>query len=313
MYMLDTRTKNLKNYRRTLLCLLAFFLSSTQATPSPVKISVLQLIEHPALDETYQGFLEELKTLGYEDGKKMVLDFQTAQGNSALAIQIAQKFASHQADVIVAIGTTAAQAAIASTKGTEIPVVFSSVTDPLAAKLVTSLKAPSGRVTGVSNFLAAGPQFAFFKRLLPSLKTLGIIYNPGEANSVALVDLMEKEAKPAGLTLAKEVASKTSDVLAAAKSLCGKKVDALFVNNDNTALSAFPSVVRGAKEYNVPAFVSDIDLVPQGARAALGPDQRDIGRQTGRMVARILKNPKAPLPDVEFPQKTKEVVQPKAS
>ena len=300
---------NLKNYVQTLSLLLVFSTFSTLSASPPVKISVLQIIEHPALDASYQGMIEELKKLGYADGSTMVLDFQTAQGNTALATQIAQKFASHKADVIVAIGTTAAQAAVTSTKGTEIPVVFTSVTDPVTAKLVTSLKAPEGRVTGVSDFVTVAPHFAFFKRIHLSLKTLGIIYNPGEANSVALIALMEKAAKSSGLTLVTAVASKTSDVLMAAKSLCGK-VDALFVNNDNTALSAFASVVKAAKECGIPAFVSDVEMVPQGATAALGPDQKDIGRQTARIVDRILKNPKGPMPAVEFPQKTEEVINP---
>src|SRR5207249_1914448 len=134
--------------------------SSVQSTP--FKISILQNIEHPALNATRQGLLDELHKLGYEEGKNLILDYQSAQGNMALAAQISQKFISNQTSVIVAIGTKSAQAAMTASKGTETPVIFSSVTDPLEAKLVTSLKAPNGHVTGVSNFIAVEPQFKLF-------------------------------------------------------------------------------------------------------------------------------------------------------
>ncbi len=301
MYFFNTLTKTFK----TIACLLLISLSSAQSVPT--KISILQLVDHPALNTTREGFLEELNKLGYRQGENLILDFQSAQGNPALAAQIAQKFVSNKPDVIVAIPTLAAQAAISATKDTDIPVVFSSVTDPLTAKLVTNLKAPDGNVTGVSNFVPVEPQFKLFKRVLPTLKTLGIVYNPGEANSTALNTMMEKAAASFDLTLVFSTASKSSEVLAATQSLCDK-VDAVFVNNDNTALSAFKSVVRAARACGIPAFVSDIDIVDQGALAALGPDQREVGRQTARMVDFILKTPSAPLPAVEFPNKTEEFV-----
>lgn len=281
-----------------------FALSFFPAQASPLKISILQTIEHPALDATRKGLLEELATLEY---KNLVVDYQSAQGNSVLAIQIAQKFASDKPDIIVAIGTTAAQAAMTATKDTGIPTVFSSVTDPLTAKLVTSLEAPNGYVTGISNFVAVEPQLKVFKRVLPKLKTLGIVYNPGEANSTALLKTMEEAAKSLDMKLVTATATKTSEVMAASQSLCGK-ADALFVNNDNTALAAFKSVVKAAQSCNIPAFVSDVDLMDQGAFAALGPNQYDLGRQTARMVDRVIKNPTKPLPAVEFPEKTEEYV-----
>jgi putative ABC transport system substrate-binding protein len=293
----------LKNLTKAFVIILT--LSFFSANASPLKISILQTIEHPALDATRKGLLEELPKLGYSDP---IVDYQSAQGNAALAVQIAQKFISNSPDIIVAIGTKAAQAAMTATKESKIPVVFASVTDPLAAKLVTSLDTPTGNITGVSNFVAPEPQFKFFKKRLPSLKKLGIVYDPGEPNSVALNTMMDKAAKELGLELVYAIAAKTSDVFAASQSLCGK-VDAIFVNNDNTALSAFKSVVKAAQSCGIPAFVSDVDIVDQGALAALGPDQLDLGRQVARIVDKILKNPKAPFPAVEFPEKTEEVVQ----
>lgn len=299
--------KNLTQFFSLFLISFVISISSTFSQILPTKISIIQIIEHPALNATRDGFLDELKKLGYEDGKNLVVDYQSAQGNAALSAQIAQKFASNQANIIVAIGTKAAQAAMNASKSTKIPVVFSSVTNPLEAKLVKNLTAPEGYVTGVSNFLGVEPQFKLFKRVMPTLKTIGVIYDPGEANSISLNKAMEERAPKFGLKLIFAVATKTSEVLSASKSLCGK-VDALFVNNDNTALGSFSSVVKAAKSCGIPALVSDVDLAPQGALAAVGPDQTELGRQTARMVDRILKNPDSPLPAVEFPKKTEEYV-----
>lgn len=296
--------KNVTRFLKTPLFLFSLFLPLSFAFSTPPKIAIIQTVEHPALDATREGLLEELKALGYGEAE---ISYQTAQGNTGLAAQISQKYASSKPTVIVAIATLAAQAAMAATKHTAIPIVFTSVTDPLSAKLVDDLEKPSGSVTGVSNFIAIGPQFKLFKKVLPNLKTLGIIYNPGEANSVALLKSMKEAAKKAEIELISASATKTSEVLGASKSLCGK-VDALFVNNDNTALSAFKSVVNAAQSCNIAAFVSDVDLADQGALAALGPDQFALGRQTARMVDEIIKNPDKPLPPVEFPQKTQEVV-----
>lgn len=290
-----------------LLLIFSFFISNSFSQKTPFKISILQIVEHPALNATRQGFLDELHKLGYKEGENLIVDYQSAQGNTALASQIAQKFVSEGSDIIVAIATKAAQAVITAAKGTEIPVVFSSVTDPLGAKLVKDLMAPGDHVTGVSNSLSAEPQFKLFKRLLPNLKTLGIVYDPGEDNSITLNMEMEKAATALDLKLVFATATKSSDVLTASQSLCGK-VDAIFINNDNTALSAFSSVIKAARSCNIPAFVSDVDIADQGAMAALGPDQVELGHQTARLVNRILKNPKAPLPPVEFPEKIKEYI-----
>jgi putative ABC transport system substrate-binding protein len=302
--------KNLTASLLALPILLYFYISPSSSQTSPLKISILQIAEHPALNATREGLLDELKQLGYQDGKNVIVEYQSAQGNPTLAAQISQKFVADKADIIVAIATKAAQAAITAAKGTDIPVVFSSVTDPLGAKLVKDLKTPGKVATGVSNYIDVEPQFKLFKRLLPTLETLGIVYDSGEDNSIALNKEMEKVAKEMGLTLVFATVTKTSDVLAASQSLCGK-VDAIFVNNDNTALSAFSSVVKAARSCDIPAFVSDIDIADQGAMAALGPDQVELGRQTARMVDQILKNPTTPLPSVEFPEKMREYIEKK--
>jgi putative ABC transport system substrate-binding protein len=295
----------LKNLNKFIYTLLFIFTFSLSAYSSPTKIYILQIVDHPALNTNREGFIDELERLGYKQGENLILEYQSAQGNTTTAAQIAQKFVAGHPDIIMTLGTTASQTAMAAAKDTKTVVLFSSVTDPLSAKLVADFKKPEGNVTGVSNFISVEPQFQLFKKLRPNLKTLGVIYNPGEPNSVALNEEMEKVGKSMGIKILLAPAPKTNDVLGASQSLCGK-VDAFFVNNDNTALSAFNSVVKTARECKIPVFVSDVEIVDQGALAALGPDQKELGKQTARMAVKILKDPKASLPAVEFPEKTEE-------
>lgn len=271
-----------------------------------ILIAVAQVIEHPALDKTFQGFVDGMNRGGYVDGLNCKIVRESAQGNPALALQIAQKFVGQNAKLIVGLGTSTAQAAAKATeKSPEIPVIFSSVTDPLGAKLVGATQKPGGNVTGVSNFVDPAKQLETFKKILPRLRTLGIIYNPGEANSVSLVNSVEEIADKQDIDIVKVAAGKTSEVQGAAQNLVGK-VDAIFVNNDNTALAAFDAVVKVGAENRIPVFVSDVDLVGKGAVAALGANQYELGHQTARMAVRMLNGLAAPeTTPVEFPLKVK--------
>jgi putative ABC transport system substrate-binding protein len=265
--------------------------------PSPThtyKIGVIQTIEHPALDKTRQGTLDELNAQGFKDNLQW--SWESAQMNQALAAQIAQKFIGQQVDLMVAIGTPAAQAALNAARTTNTPVIFASVTDPKSANL-------SGNITGVSNLVPVENHFDLISQILPATKRLGIIYNPGDANSVTLVEKMQALAIQKGLDLVLATVSKTSEVPAAAQSLMGK-VDAVFVNNDNTALAAFDGIARVCRESKIPLFASDTDVLEKGALAVRGPDQYDLGRQTGRMAAKILrKEAKAADLAIEYPEK----------
>ena len=252
-------------------------------------IGIVQVIDHPALDRTRQGIIDELKSAGFIPDKTIQWMYESAQGNSALATQIVQKFVGQNVSLIVTLGTTPSQAAAQVTHTIPfMPVVFSSVTDPVAAKLVSNPDKPEHNITGVSNYVDVERQFKVFRKILPTLKSLGIIYNPGEANSVILIQKMQQAAQNHNLTLMLAPASKTSEVLAAAQNLIGK-IDAIFINNDNTALAAFDAVAKIGQDYNLPIFVSDIDFLDKGALAALGPDQYVLGRQTGKMIVKILK------------------------
>ena len=177
----------------------AMLLSVLSAAPvlaadKTVAVSVLSIVEHPALDSVRDGVRDELKAEGYESGKNLKWQYQSAQGNTGTAAQIARKFIGDKPDVIVAIATPSAQAVVAATK--TIPVVFSAVTDPVAAKLVKSWEPSGSNVTGVSDLLALDKQMELVKQVVPNAKRVGMVYNPGEANSVVVVKQL-KELLPA--------------------------------------------------------------------------------------------------------------------
>ena len=264
-------------------------------------VAITQIVEHPALDATYRGIVDELKSADCAHSKTIEIVFECAQGSPLLASQIAQKFVGNKPDVIVGIGTTSAQTLRVANDDSGIPIVFSSVTDPRSAQLVDNYEAPEGVTTGVSNWIAIKPQIEVIKEIVPRIKAIGVIYNPGEANSETLVGIIRDVAQEYNIKLVKASASDSSEVGQAAQSLIGK-VDAIFISNDNTALSAFESVVKAGEDGDIPVFVSDTDMIERGAVAALGPNQYDIGRQTGEQVLKILKGIEIEAIPVELPR-----------
>lgn len=260
--------------------------SCSDSESKKVKIGIIQVIEHPALDLNRNGIIKELENNGFISSGKdanSVIVWESAQANPSLAAQIAQKFIGQHMDVIITLGTLPSQAAVQARKSEKTFIVYSSVTDPKNARLLDEKN-----ITGVSNYVPSEKQFAFMKKSIPELKTIGIIYNPGDPNSQSLLNDMETAAKEADLTLVFVQAHRTSEVLSAAQSVIGK-VDAIFINNDNTALSSFSAVLSVANEHKKPVFASDVELVEKGAFAALGPDQFLLGMQAGNLAVRALK------------------------
>ncbi|RTZ47909.1 ABC transporter substrate-binding protein [Candidimonas sp. SYP-B2681] len=249
-------------------------------------VSVTSIVEHPALDAIKDGVQEELKRAGYTQAKGLKWQFQTAQGNTAIASQIARKYVGDKPDVIVAIATPSAQAVVAATK--TIPVVFSAVTDPVAAQLVKTWDPSGTNVTGVSDSLALEKQVQLIRKVVPEAKRVGIVYNPGEANSVVVVKQLRELLPKSGMSLVEATAARTVDVGAAARSMVGK-VDVIYTNTDNNVVSAYEALVKVGNDAKIPLIASDTDSVKRGAIAALGVNYHDLGRQTGKMVVKILK------------------------
>ncbi len=249
-------------------------------------VAVTAIVEHPALDAIRNGVHDELKEQGYEEGKNLHWQYQSAQGNTGTAAQIARKFVGDHPDVIVAIGTPSAQAIVAATLS--IPIVYAGVTDPVAAHLTKTL-APSGtNVTGVSDALELSRQLALIKRVVPNAKRIGMVYNPGEVNSVVVANNLKSILAQSGMTLVEAAAPRSVDVGSAAKSLVGK-VDAIYTNTDNNVVSAYESLVKVGNDAKIALIASDPDSVKRGAIAAFGVNYYDLGRQTGKVVVRILK------------------------
>lgn len=270
----------------------------------PYKIGIVQIVAHPALDKTQKGVVEGIQAV-HPDAQIVI---RNAQGNIVNATMIAQKFVSDGMDVVVAIGTAAAQVSAKSAQASQTPVVFLSITDPLGAKLVKDLNKPGGSVTGVSNYTEQAPQLAYFKELIPALKRLGVIYNPGEANSVSLLEKTTTAAKDLGIQIVPVVATKTTDVALAVQKALGSDIQGMFVNNDNTALAAFDVIVQLTQAAKTPLFVSDTDMVDQGALAALGPNQYDIGRQGAEIILAVLNGAKPGDLPVQFPRKSEKLL-----
>ncbi len=256
---------------------------------APKVVAITQIVEHPALDAVYKGVKDELTEEGFAEGTDVTYMHESAQANTATAAQIARKFVGDQPDVIVAIATPSAQTVAAAAR--EIPVVFSAVTDPVGARLVKSLDKPGANITGITDMLPIDKHLDMMLHIVPDAKRIGTVYNPGEANAVALVEQLDAKLKARGLTLVKAAATKTSEVLAAARSLVGN-TDAIYLTTDNTVISAAEAVISVGERAKIPVFAADTATVSRGAVAALGFDYYDVGRDTGKVVARILNGEK---------------------
>ena len=297
--------------RRAAIALLAATaLTGPALAQDKVTVAVTAIVEHPALDAARDGIKAELAAAGYVDGQNLTFVYESAQGNPATAAQIARKLVGDAPAVIVPISTPSAQAVVGATK--EIPVVFTAVTDPVGAKLVTDPRHPGGNVTGMSDSSPIGKHLDLVKEIMPAAKTLGVIYNPGEANSLTLLELLKAEAPARGLAIEEAPAPKSSDVLPAAQSLVGN-VDAIYVPTDNTVVTALEAIIQVGTQNKLPVFAGDTDSVPRGAIAALGFNYGDVGRQTGKIVVRVLKGEKPGEIPVEGVEITELFVNPGAA
>ncbi|EJL53860.1 ABC-type uncharacterized transport system, periplasmic component [Rhizobium sp. CF122] len=272
--------------RSILLAVAATLALTLPAKAEDVTVAVTAIVEHPALDAARKGVLDVLTAAGYKEGENLKFMFESAQGNPATAAQIARQFAGEGPNVIVPISTPSAQAVVSATR--DIPVVFTAVSDPLGAQLVKDMEMPGGNVTGLSDMSPVAEHLALIKEILPNVKTIGYLYNSGEANSVSLLAVLKTEAEKAGLKVVESAATKSAEVQGAARALVGR-ADAIYIPTDNTIISALEGAVAVAEESKLPLFTADTDSVSRGAIAALGFNYYDVGKQTGEIVVRILK------------------------
>ena len=250
-----------------------------------VTIGIVQIVEHTSLDMIRESLVEELEANGIVDGQNVKIDYQNAQGDQSNLNSICKKFVGDGVDVIVAIATQSAQAAAAATS--EIPIIFSAVTDPVAAKLVTNLETPEGNVTGTSDAISVDEVFKLCKELTPEVKSFGFLYTASEVNSQSVVEEAKTLAADYGYDYEEVTITNTSELKQAAYSLAGK-VDAIYTPIDNSIASAMTVLSEVGKETKVPVYVGADSMVMDGAYATVGINYEDLGRQTGDMVAEVL-------------------------
>lgn len=272
--------------------------STDAAAEKSYTIGISQFAEHGSLDNCREGFLEGLKEAGIEEGKNLTVEVKNADADMGTASQIAQNFVSDEVDLICAIATPSAQSAYSAAEETEIPVVYTAVTNPIAAELATDDKKPVGNVTGTSDVLPVEAQLKMIREILPDAKTIGILYTTSEANSVYTIEEYEKLAGDYGFTIEKKGINTTADISIATEDLLGK-VDCMTNLTDNTVVSSLPTILDMANEKKIPVFGSEIEQVKIGCLAAEGIDYINLGKQTGQMAAKILKG-EASAAEMEF-------------
>lgn len=249
-------------------------------------IAISTIVEVPALTDTRDGILEALAERGFVEGKNLEVDYQNANGNLPTQQQIAKKFVGNAPDVIVPITTPTSQAMVAATS--DIPIVFAIVTDPLKAKLIPQYKQPGGNVTGVSDAAPIGQQLDLFLELVPDLKKIGFIYNPGLDNALSALEVIKREGAKRGIAVVESPSPTTNEVIPAARKLVGK-VQAIYVPNDTTVVAALEAIIKVGRDTGTPIFAGETGAVERGAAASLGFDYVAVGHSVGMMVADVLE------------------------
>lgn len=253
------------------------------------QIGVVQITEHESLDTVRDSFTAKMKELGFVDGENCKIDYQSAQNEVVNNKPIVDKFKGDKKDIIIAIGTSTAQAAAAVSD--TIPVVFAAITDPIAAQLVETLENPGKNVTGTSDALAVKENVDFALRLTPDIKTVGIIYNSGEVNSASSVKDFKEYFASKNLTVVEKAVTNSGEVPQAAQSLASE-VDAIFTPNDNTIASTIQSVADAALSAKIPLYPGADSMVNGGGLAMVGADYKMIGEGTAEIAAQILNGEK---------------------
>ncbi|MGN0100828.1 MAG: ABC transporter substrate-binding protein [Dietzia sp.] len=250
------------------------------------RIGINQLVQHPALDSATAGFKEAFAEAGVE----VEFDEQNANGEQGTALTIAQQFAADDLDLALAVATPAAQAMAQNI--TDVPLLFTAVTDPVSAELVDSMEAPGSNVTGTSDAAPIEDQLELLKQLVPDAERVGIVYASGEVNSQVQVDQAEEAAGPLGLEIVTQTVTTVNEIQQAVEAL--GDVDAIYVPTDNMVVSGISSLVQVAEAKQIPVIAAESGTVEGGAVATLGIDYTELGRQTGEMALRILRDGEDP-------------------
>lgn len=264
--------------------------SGESANADSIKIGISQFVQHPALDAAAEGFKQAFIDAGYVEGETVTFNEKNANAEVATATTIAQTFATDNVDLALAIATPAAQAAAQNL--TEVPVLFTAVTDAVAADLVESDEKPGGNITGTSDLSPVAEQIDLIKEIKPDAKKIGVVYGSGEVNSQVQVELARDAAKKLGMEVVEATVTNASELMQATDSL--GDVDAIYTPSDNLVASGIGSIVGVAEDKGILVVGSDSTHVDGGAAATVGIDYTKLGKQTGEMAIRILKDGEDP-------------------
>ena len=251
-------------------------------------IGISQFAEHGSLDNCREGFLQGLENEGIVEGENLTVEYQNAAADMGTASQISDAFVSDKVDLICAIATPTAQSAYNAAMDSDIPVVYTAVTDPVAAELADEDGNPVGNVTGTSDELPIKEQLEMIRQMLPDAEKVGIMYTTSEANSISALETYKELAGDYGFEIVESGISTTADISLAADDLISQ-VDCITNLTDNTVVASLPTILEKANEKGIPVFGSEIEQVRIGCLAAEGLDYVALGEQTGEMAAKILK------------------------
>lgn len=252
-------------------------------------IGIVQIVKHPSLDTIRTNIIKALSSKGYKKGDNLKIEYKNANGDTANLTTICQGFKDDGVDAIVAIATPSAQAAAPFAE--DIPVIFAAVSDPVGAGLVKSLKNTSGNITGTSDALQIDQNVDLALEMYPETKSIGYLYNSGEANSVSYLKTLKKYAAEKGLTVNESAVTNAADISTATKNLIDNS-DLIITGTDNTVASSMDVVKQLTRDSKTPFIAGADSMVSDGALATIGIDYSDLGKETGKMTAKVLNGTK---------------------
>ncbi len=266
----------------------ATLVTACSSKDSMVTVGIGQFADHGSLDNCREGFIAGLAEEGFVEGENIKFTYENAQADTGIAAQISTNFVSNKVDLIASIATPMAQSAYGAAMNSEIPVIFTAVTDPIIAELANADRTPVGNVTGTSDKLPVEQQLEMIRKVLPNAKKIGIMYSTSEINSASAIAEYKEKAADYGFEIIESGISMAADIPMAADILL-EKVDCLNNLTDNTVVSSLPVILQKANAKNIPVFGSEIEQVKIGCLATVGLEYYELGVQTGKMAAKILK------------------------
>ena len=254
-------------------------------------VGIGQFAEHGSLDNCRTGFIEGMKEEGFVEGKNVTYQYDNAQTDGSAAALIYNKYLTQNVDIAMAIATPMAQVAYSTCERGGVPVIFTAVSDPVAAGLANDDGTPVGEVTGTSDKIPADAQLKLITEMFPDAKNIGMLYTTSEVNSISAIEDYKNAATKYNVNIVVQSIDQGSDMPLAVDTIL-PKVDVMTNLLDNTVVANMPVLIEKANEKNIPVFGSEIEQVHKGCIAAMGLDYIELGKQTGRMAAKILKGEK---------------------